>query len=682
MIENILDECLKDNCTVNISSLHQRISQIAQQTPNQIALRYQNQTLTYAELDKRSTHFAITIQRAFACHFNRITMVNSVIGLHVQRGFNLIISILAILKSGAAYVTLPTEYPKSRLDEFAGDAKLKFIITEQANQKLWLAQDKLYQILCIDILPIEKEAYLEKAELTPNSLAAVLYTSHFMGKFQKVVITHKNIFELLEAQEENFKITKDDCVLQFFNINFDASIWEWSMALLNGATLVLVDNPAEMNTRQIEQLLYTNKITIAMLPSFISTEFIQKPLFLRKLLTSGECNNGEIFNFWNEGKSLLRKQNQGKPIQDDPVTLQTIVEQIPVSIYWKNKVGKYLGCNSKTLEMLGLTSMNDLLGKSDKDLHKFKDLERLHSHDKFIVETGQHLMLEETINISDNNQIITAVNKLPLRNEKGEIVGIIGILIDITHRKKLESELSQSKKIAETYGSMIAHELRTPLMTIGMNAHGISNTLPKLFPDNENVNDNRTYVQLLKVADDIAFEVRCMDLIINMMLANVSSTNQKEIELQTCSINDCVNEALQRYPFMKRHKDTIHFLMNVDFDFLGERNLLVHVLFNLIKNALYFIDVAQKGEITIWTEITSTENFLYFKDTGTGISEKNLPFIFDQFYSRSYHGVGLGLAFCKMVMKQFGGGITCNSIEGEYTEFILSFPNRTYANSN
>jgi two-component system CAI-1 autoinducer sensor kinase/phosphatase CqsS len=105
--------------------------------------------------------------------------------------------------------------------------------------------------------------------------------------------------------------------------------------------------------------------------------------------------------------------------------------------------------------------------------------------------------------------------------------------------------------------------------------------------------------------------------------------------------------------------------------------LLVHVLFNLLKNALYHVAEAGKGEIFVWTEPNAVgENRLYFMDTGTGIHPSVLPRIFDRFYSSMSRGrgSGIGLSFCRMVMDGFGGSIECESVHGEFTRFILSFP--------
>ena len=99
-----------------------------------------------------------------------------------------------------------------------------------------------------------------------------------------------------------------------------------------------------------------------------------------------------------------------------------------------------------------------------------------------------------------------------------------------------------------------------------------------------------------------------------------------------------------------------------------------HVLFNLIKNALYVIATAQRGEINIWTELGDKFHYLYFKDTAVGMTPQQLSQLFNHFYTTTFMGTGIGLSFCKLVMNGFGGSIHCTAIEGDHTLFTLAFP--------
>jgi len=139
----------------------------------------------------------------------------------------------------------------------------------------------------------------------------------------------------------------------------------------------------------------------------------------------------------------------------------------------------------------------------------------------------------------------------------------------------------------------------------------------------------------------------------------------------------CVAEALKTYPFSAHERTRLHWEDAADFPFLGHKEFTKHVLFNLLKNALYAVASAGKGEIFITIEPATNskgKNRLIFKDTGSGIPPENLRHIFDRFYTKKEHGAGIGLAFCQSVIQGFGGEITCTSNLGEYTTFTISLP--------
>ena len=99
-----------------------------------------------------------------------------------------------------------------------------------------------------------------------------------------------------------------------------------------------------------------------------------------------------------------------------------------------------------------------------------------------------------------------------------------------------------------------------------------------------------------------------------------------------------------------------------------------HILFNLLKNASYFIKKAGEGNIKIWTGTQGPTIELHFKDTGTGIEPQVLKHIFTPFYITQDNGTGVGLSFCKNVIQSFNGDIVCRSEVSRYTEFVLTFP--------
>ena len=128
-------------------------------------------------------------------------------------------------------------------------------------------------------------------------------------------------------------------------------------------------------------------------------------------------------------------------------------------------------------------------------------------------------------------------------------------------------------------------------------------------------------------------------------------------------------KALEHYPFKTKERELITLDKSQDFEYVG-------IFYNLVKNALEAIKEADKGEITIGLELGERFNKVIFRDAAVGVKQEFLPYMFDLFESQktTKGGTGIGLAFCKIIMTDYGGDITCNSIEEEYTEFLLSFP--------
>ena len=281
------------------------------------------------------------------------------------------------------------------------------------------------------------------------------------------------------------------------------------------------------------------------------------------------------------------------------------------------------------------------------------------------------------------------INKVPIINSQGVIIGVLGVATDITEKKRIEDSLTQTHhqlKGMTLVSASIAHELRTPLAALKNAAKGIRQLMPALIAGYQTAQANHLTIPpiplsklklLSQVIDTLENKVDQSHNIIDMALANIRASHEaKSAPAKKCSARQCINQALAQYVFPAHGKPEIFWEDTDDFIFYGKDLLLVHVLFNLLKNALYFINKAGKGHIHIWIELNGEFNTIHFKDTGTGIKPENLPKIFDAFFTADTNkGTGIGLAFCALTLQVLGGSITCESRWREYTEFILKFRN-------
>lgn len=230
----------------------------------------------------------------------------------------------------------------------------------------------------------------------------------------------------------------------------------------------------------------------------------------------------------------------------------------------------------------------------------------------------------------------------------------------------------------------VAHEMRTPLASIGLQAEALIQWLPELDRGyelalaNGLVAPGNTAPDLSRVmglARLIKKQVDRSNVIIDMMLVAARMEQIDRSAFCRVSMVACVREAVETYPFVSGERDKIHLTLDHDFEFVGSDSLMVYVLFNLLKNALYAIQAAGKGEITISTGIEEGKNLLTFEDTGTGIRAEDLPRIFEMYFTTTRsRGAGIGLTFCRRVMESFCGSIGCSSVEGKCTVFRMYFP--------
>ena len=361
-------------------------------------------------------------------------------------------------------------------------------------------------------------------------------------------------------------------------------------------------------------------------------------------------------------------------------------------VFWKDCNSIYTGCNHEFTVLAGIDSAKDIIGLSDFDLPWTRRLaEEYRLKDQAVITSGEPIVQKEKHILSaQGHELIININILPIFDADEKVTGILGIFTDISEQKRRERLLrSDKEKALEQYRAMrllassIAHELRTPLCGISLGSQGIQQILPTLI-DGYQLAEQRNLLEkklpkrkfniLNQVLTNIIHEVRSANVFIDMLLMKVGPQYLSKQQINTCSITNCIDSALQRYPLTLEEKQLVQLEKTDDFEFMGDELTIIHVLFNLIKNALYHTKAASKGHISIWLEQHKEYNELHFKDTGTGIDKLKLPRIFDEFFSDTSEGAGIGLAFCKMSMENINGQIHCRTEKGEYTEFILLFP--------
>lgn len=254
-----------------------------------------------------------------------------------------------------------------------------------------------------------------------------------------------------------------------------------------------------------------------------------------------------------------------------------------------------------------------------------------------------------------------------------------------------QSDILDTERLraASAIGANLAHELRTPLASIRALSGGADRLLPILVDAYTKADAagieveplrKRQIEELSKVLNTIQSEVIYSNTIIDMLLINTADNPVGEPDNESFSIRECIEESVGRYPFNNdAERGLVRICVDADFNLTAPRLLVVHILFNLIKNGLQFVQRKQGAVVEISAVDDSESSKIIVHDTGPGISNYSLPHVFERFYTtnRTGQGAGIGLSFCKMVMDRIGGDIACDSVEGEYTTFTLTFPHET-----
>ncbi|MCD6045353.1 MAG: sensor histidine kinase [Gammaproteobacteria bacterium] len=259
---------------------------------------------------------------------------------------------------------------------------------------------------------------------------------------------------------------------------------------------------------------------------------------------------------------------------------------------------------------------------------------------------------------------------------------LVAVAILVKNKRRLEND--KRLKTAEAVSHGIAHEMRSPLSAIIVKAGNGRKFFPALLDAYQLAKKNnleglevippRRFEVIANLFDSIDREAKFANVFIDMLICNVKQDVLKKNATKVLKMSDCIHTALQRYPFSGNQERLIYWDHNYDFSFVGSEDRVVHLLMNLLKNALYYIVAAGKGRIDIWQTAGRRMNILHFKDTAIGMSQETQDMLFQQLIGHKSNKVGLGLAFCARVMRELGGSIECHSVEGEFSEFSLYFP--------
>jgi amino acid adenylation domain-containing protein len=282
--------------------VHDLVQMQAERTPDAVAVVDGDQTLTYRSLDSRANRLAAYLRR-------RGIKPEVPVAICLKRSTDLMVSLLAVLKSGGACVPLDPAYPAERLEYMLRDTRAPLLLTQDE-----LLSPRVRNITEIIDLPatlgvIDQESSDRWASgVTPTNLAYIIYTSGSTGKPRGVLLTHAGLVNHHIAVQKIYDLSSSDHVLQFSSISFDIALEEIFPTWIAGATLILRTEVTPLGARDFVHWIGEQKVTVLDLPTAYWHELVHQlsdlkqpmPAAMRLVIVGGEKASAKALAFWNK----------------------------------------------------------------------------------------------------------------------------------------------------------------------------------------------------------------------------------------------------------------------------------------------------------------------------------------------------------------------------------------------
>lgn len=358
--------------------------------------------------------------------------------------------------------------------------------------------------------------------------------------------------------------------------------------------------------------------------------------------------------------------------------LNNIVSLLPGNVYWKDRQGVYLGCNLNLLKMLNLKSTSDVIGKTDEDLISPSQARMVREVDNRVFHSKQEETFEEVDYDAKEGPITYLSTKAPLWDENGNIIGLMGVSIDISDRKKIERDLIIAKENAEAANKAktefihnMSHDIRTPFS-------GILGFSQMLYSEETDIYKKEILGYIVESSQRL---LKLLNEIIDLVSLKSGAMVVKSAPLKIHDvINDCINIMMVDAKF-KNLSLNLTITDQVPELIISDKMRLHRILLNLVSNALKF---THKGTVSILADSKSENGnlllILQVADTGIGIPPDQYAHIFDRFtrltssYKGIYQGTGLGLYIVKQFVDDLQGNIHVESHVGQGTTFTCQIP--------
>ncbi len=354
--------------------------------------------------------------------------------------------------------------------------------------------------------------------------------------------------------------------------------------------------------------------------------------------------------------------------------LQAVLDALPFCVFWKDRNSIALGCNQALADVAGLSSPEDYIGKSDYDLPWTKEeADFFRECDRRVMESGKaEVNIIESQMQSNGRLAWLETSKIPLTDENGDIIGVLGAFHDITERKRLEDEniANQKQDSLATLSAGLAHDFNNVLMMILGNCQ-----LTKM-----KLANGVKEAEVQKYLDNIEKATSRASALTNKFM---SYSEQGPVSKTVCNISKMLEETVSIVQASIRSPITFNFDDTED-ALYADINQIQQVIYNLIINAAQASIKNEEIQLNLkmveihHSDIIDLRTGRYFaisiKDNGVGITDVQKKQIFKPYFTTKEQGNGLGLSACLTTVNNHNGIIHVESIESLGSTFTVYLP--------
>ena len=438
------------------------------------------------------------------------------------------------------------------------------------------------------------------------------------------------------------------------------------------------------SSRTLRNQLDRSRETMQAFEAILQIESPQKRLYWIRIHATPEAMADQSF-LWHghiqnttfeqvKQEEALREANSR--LEKTSILTEAVIRSLPDQFYFKDREARVLGGNPIWVKECGRNSIDELIGKTDVDIHEAPLGQQLYEDELRLMESGKTARFREQHKLASGKIAYYESIKAPLTNMNGDVIGLVGITRDITQQVLNEKELMIAQQEAEdankaksAFLAMMSHEIRTPMNgVIGVASLLLGTRLTE---------EQEEFVHTIQVSGESLLAL------LNDIL-DYSKIEAGKIELESIpfSLNECIADSFDLF-VQQASKKNLELLYYVEPDVppvvSGDPARLRQIMVNLIGNAIKF---TEEGEISLNVHAVQRRKekncvSLQFsiRDTGIGISEEAQKRLFKSFTqadvssTRKYGGTGLGLAICRRLSELMNGKIWIESAEGEGSTF-------------